>query len=114
MKAKFTSVNDACVVLEYDHDHPVMGNRRMVRTFFFVRGCVHEENHRGDLHQVCDRLADSGKVLLVADRGSLLGTIRREYRAMVRAQRQGWTPAPREVRAWPDLGPSSGLQSCLQ
>jgi len=114
LKARLTSVSETCVVLEYDCDHPIMGSKRLVRTFYCVRGFVHEETDRGDLRQVCDRLAGSGRVLLVADRDSLMGIIRREYRALVRAQRQGLASAQHEVRSWSDCGPTSYPRPCLQ
>ena len=100
MRAKFTAIDDRHVVAEYDYDDPVTGIERVARTFIYVHGCVHEENSRGDLRQVCDGLDRYGSVLTMEEGEKLIDVIRREYRAMMRTER---AERARDTvgRAWP-------------
>lgn len=86
MRAKFTAIDDRHVVAEYDC--PMTGERQS-RTFWCgsSRGAyVFESAEGGQTRQVCDGLGRRGSTLMMGSR-PLIEVIRREYRAMVRAER---------------------------
>ena len=91
MKAKFTTNKlDASVSVEFDAESPDFDNYetiRKTRTFSCPRdgGYVIEHIGRGNTAQVCERLASRGSTLHCSSIDNLPALIRREYRAMVRA-----------------------------
>ena len=91
MKAKFTTdKNDGSVSVEFDTESPDFDNYetiRKTRTFSCPRdgGYVIEHIGRGNTVQVCERLSSRGSTLHCSGSDSLPALIRREYRAMVRA-----------------------------
>ena len=88
MKAKFTTDEVGRVILAYDvQDYD--GVRRVERTFTCrPNGGYVREYVNGEWKQVCDRLARNGRTLTCASRDELLNLIRREYRAMRRAEKR--------------------------
>ena len=91
MKAKFTTDKfDASVSVEFDAESPDFDNYetiRKTRTFSCPRdgGYVIEHIGRGNTAQVCERLSSRGSTLHCSSSDNLPALIRREYRAMVRA-----------------------------
>ena len=91
MKAKFTTDKfDASVSVEFDAESPDFDNYetiRKTRTFSCPRdgGYVIENIGRGNTVQVCERLSIRGSTLHCSNIDNLPALIRREYRAMVRA-----------------------------
>ena len=90
MRAKFTAYGDRKVVAEYDYDDPIMGTERVSRAF----GCrsdlgsyAHEIMRSGETRPICEGLSRRGNTLMVSAGEKLIDVIRREYRAMVRAER---------------------------
>lgn len=86
MKAKFTTDPAGRVILSYDvEDYD--GVRRVERVFTCPPdGGYVREYPNGK--QVCDRLAHTGSTLTCSSRDKLLSLIRREYRAMRRAEKR--------------------------
>lgn len=70
------------VVVEYDDE---MRDTRVTREFFVRGRYVYEDLGNGRDRQVCDRLQTRGSTLM-SDLDSLPAVIRREYRAMRRAE----------------------------
>jgi hypothetical protein len=60
----------------------------VTREFTEIGMYVYEYNRNGNTRQVCVNLAQGGHTLYVGD--DLLDTIRREYRAMRRAEARFW------------------------
>ena len=91
MKAKFTTdKNDGSVSVEFDAESPDFDNYetiRKTRTFSCPRagGYVIEHIGNGNTAQVCDKLSSRGSTLHCSSIDKLPALIRREYRAMVRA-----------------------------
>lgn len=90
MKMKLT-VNDAGnVTLAYDTEDFMGEIARVEREFSCPvdGGYVREYNPKTlDWDQVCDRLASRGSTLIASNRVELPNIIRREYRAMRRAEK---------------------------
>lgn len=88
MKAKFTTDPVGRVILSYDvEDYD--GVRRVERTFTCpLDGGYVKEYRNGEWRQVCNRLAHTGNTLTCSSRDKLLDLIRREYRAMRRAEKR--------------------------
>ncbi len=89
MKTKITTDEVGRVTVEYD-SQDWTGDVRRVRTFFCPSngGYVREVDSRGQYPQVCDRLAGSGATLYCKSSDGLPDLIRREYRAMRRAEKR--------------------------
>lgn len=79
-KTRITTDTNGSVTIEYDH---AIHDERITRTFRCPvdGGYVREGNS-----QVCDRLQSRGSTLMCSSRSALPGLIRREYRAMRRAE----------------------------
>ena len=94
MKAKFTTGKyDGSVSVEFDAESPDFDNYetvRKTRTFSCPRngGYVIEHIGNGNTAQVCDRLASRGSTLHCSSSDNLPALIRREYQAMVRANKK--------------------------
>lgn len=90
MKAKFTINEYHQVVLEYDEEYYSLHASRVMRTFTLPIGSdyVVEIFKSGDRSQVCERLYHSGHTLTCNDHQNLIDVIRREYRAMRRAEKR--------------------------
>ena len=86
-KTIITQDNSGSVTIEYDHRD---GDHRVSRTFSCsaTGGYVRERDQEGHYPQVCERLYSWGNTLMAADRTHLLEVIRREYRAMRRAEQR--------------------------
>lgn len=88
MKAKFSTDLMGRVTLSYDvEDYD--GVRRVERTFTcpVEGGYVREYRKEGAWEQVCEKLASMGSTLSCSSRNALGELIRREYRAMRRAEK---------------------------
>jgi len=89
MKARFTTDQNGRVVLAYDVEDYDGSVRRVVRIFTCpLSGGYVMEHRNGEWKQVCDRLAHTGSTLTCSSRERLLDLIRREYRAMRRAEKR--------------------------
>ena len=92
MKTKFSVNSDGTVTIQYQRkiDHDIC-----VRTFMAQpeRGYVREQ-FGSDWHQTCYKMMPYGATLTCDKRADLIDVIRREYRAMRRA----------ELRTMRDLG----------
>ena len=89
MKARFTTDQNGRVVLAYDVEDYDGSVRRVVRIFTCpLSGGYVMEHRNGEWKQVCDRLAHTGSTLTCSSREHLLDLIRREYRAMRRAEKR--------------------------
>ena len=94
MKAKFTTNKfDASVSVEFDAESPDFDNYetvRKTRTFSCPRagGYVIEHIGNGNTAQVCDKLSSRGSTLRCSGSDKLPELIRREYQAMVRANKK--------------------------
>lgn len=86
MKMKLTTDNIGRVTISYDDAW--YGDRvtREFSTGYTEGGYVIEIFPNGSSTQVCDRLARTGNTLYCASRADLAALIRREYRAMRRAE----------------------------
>lgn len=89
MRAKFAADQTYRVTLEYDGDDYFGEPKRVSRTFSCPMngGYVLEFDGR-DWKQVCDRLSSTGSTLHCSSRSNLLAMIRREYKAMRRADKR--------------------------
>lgn len=85
-KTTITQTDTGTVALSYDD---AKTGERITREFTVVGSDVREYDSRGNLHTVCSGLSSGGWVLSVGKDG-LLSTIRREYRAMRRAEAKFW------------------------
>lgn len=84
MRTKVTTDNIGRVTISYDAWY----GERVTRTFTTMGvdgGYVIELDLTGGAKQICDRLARTGNTLYCARRADLAKLIRREYRAMRRA-----------------------------
>ena len=94
MKAKFTTnPHHPSVTVEFDTESPDFDNYetiRKTRTFSCPRtgGYVVEHLGNGNTTQVCERLSSRGSTLHCSNSDNLPALIRREYRAMMRANKQ--------------------------
>ena len=88
MKMKLTTDEMGYVTIAYD-DTDWKGNTRVSRTFMCPPdgGYVREHQRDGDWRQVCDKLYGQGSTLMAPSRDALPEVIRREYRAMRRADK---------------------------
>lgn len=82
MRAKITKEGNG-VTLSYDH--PADESSRINRTFIVSRSHVLEDRGSRGWERVCFGLTKLGNVLTCHDSSDLLSIIRREYRAMRRA-----------------------------
>jgi hypothetical protein len=85
MKTTITSDDQGYITISYDCAYT---GERITRTFFcpINGGYVRESLH--DYPQVCEQLAHHGSTLTCSSRGHLIDVIRREYRAMRRAEKR--------------------------
>lgn len=85
MKTKITIDNAGFVTINYDD---AFNGDRIARTFFCPDqgGYVREQDAAGRYPQVCERLGSMGNTLSASSRIQLAEVIRREYRAMRRAE----------------------------
>lgn len=86
MKTTITADQHGYVTISYD-DYL---NERVTRTFFCPvnGGYVKEQDKQQQYPQVCERLSSRGNTLECSSRDKLLDLIRREYRAMRRAEKR--------------------------
>lgn len=86
MNTKITTTDTGTVVLAYDDED---GSR--IEREFMVReegGYVREHNPRTyEWKQICERLSSRGPTLMASSRAALADVIRREYKAMRRAEK---------------------------
>ena len=90
MKARFTTDSAGRVTVAYDNQFHWTGETvRVERTFTCPQdgGYVREKMSNGNWEQVCDKLAGMGNTLSCSSREALIDLIRREYRAMRRAEK---------------------------
>lgn len=88
MKTKITTDQIGRVTISYDSDD-YDGVQRVERTFTCpIDGGYVREYRNGDWKQVCDRLSHMGNTLSCSSRDKLVAMIRREYRAMRRAEKR--------------------------
>ena len=85
MKTKFDITRNSTVVVEYDD--VITGERRCREFMVPLRGGYVREWTGNDWRQVCDGLSTRGDTLYLNESGSLISLIRREYRAMRRAEK---------------------------
>lgn len=81
-KMQLTRRAAGAVVIEYDDE---LRDTRVTREFFVRGRYVYEDMGNGLDRQVCDRLQNRGTTL-ISDLDHLPDVIRREYRAMRRAE----------------------------
>jgi hypothetical protein len=86
MRARIAK-DDNAVTLTYDH--PVDATFRINRRFTAARGEVLEDRGSRGWEKICFGLSSGGDVLTCRDSSQLLAVIRREYRAMRRAETRG-------------------------
>lgn len=84
-KIRRSKVQESIIVTEYDDC--ITGERRRREFMVPANGGYIREWVRGDWKQVCDGLSDRGATLYLGAGGNLLAVIRREYRAMRRAEK---------------------------
>ena len=90
MKTKITTDDQGRVTVEYDDDFHWTGETvRRTRVFTCPQegGYVREKMSNGNWEQVCDKLASMGSTLSCSSRDVLVDLVRREYRAMRRAEK---------------------------
>jgi len=87
MKVKITAIGDQRVLAEYDNSHGV----RVSRSFFCDarRLFVYEDVNGDKCRYAFGGLGTTGSFLVLQDGEKLIDLIRREYRAMMRAERKG-------------------------
>jgi hypothetical protein len=89
MKAKFEIDQIGRVTLSYDSEDWDGETIRVTREFTCPPdGGYVRERRDGDWKQVCDKLAAMGSTLMCSSREKLAELIRREYRAMRRAEKR--------------------------
>lgn len=82
-RARIAETPTGTVSLSYTDD---LGNRHISE--FFASGRYVYEIEADQNRQVCDRLSRFGCTLMCNDKSDLLGLIRREWRALQRAERR--------------------------
>ena len=89
MKAKFSTDLMGRVTVAYDMEFWTGETVRVERVFTCPDdgGYVREKMSNGSWEQVCDKLASMGSTLSCSSRAALVELIRREYRAMRRAEK---------------------------
>lgn len=85
-KISYSEIQKSIVIAEYDDC--ITGERRRREFMVPANGGYVREWVRGDWKQVCDGLSDRGDTLRLGECGDLLALIRREYRAMRRAEKR--------------------------
>lgn len=88
MRMKITTDSIGYVTLEYDENSYWGDGDRVSRVFMCPPdgGYVREMSDKGEWVQVCERLASLGSTLSCSSCNALPDTIRREYRAMRKAE----------------------------
>lgn len=89
MKTTIKTNSNGSVTVSYDTEGYEGEDVRRERTFFCPAngGYVRETTDSGDCPQVCDGLSNRGSTLDCPNRAKLPDMIRREYRAMRRAEK---------------------------